>query len=216
MKRQKRSSPYEGQSNPMRDLNITSDGPDDDIIDLEDIIEMPSGFIDEDEDLEVDVFKLEPDLELESEDLAQEGPRPFMDEQAQSQSSGGQDLLEAFGDEAEEDEKLFEPVPSRRTAKKSKGRAEPELFEEKESFLDEFMDKTANADEPLKPAASKAAAPISAPVAPAVNLSQVAEELIGQIESSLQRHLQAMVESRLPDLVRSIINEEVQKLKKEL
>jgi len=119
-------------------------------------------------------------------------------------------------DEAEEDEKLFEPVPSRRSGKKSKDRAESQGFEDKESFLDEFMDKTANVDESFKPAASKAAAPASVPIAPAPDLSQVAEELIGRLESRLQQHIQAIVESRLPDLVRSIINEEVQKLKKEL
>lgn len=216
MKREKRSSPYEGQANPMRDLNIAGESPDDDIIELDDIIEMPSGFIDEDEDLDVDVFKLDPDLELEPENLGQKAERPLINEQAQKQSSDAQDRLEAFGDEAEEDEKLFEPVPSRRSGKKSKDRAESQGFEDKESFLDEFMDKTANVDESFKPAASKAAAPASVPIAPAPDLSQVAEELIGRLESRLQQHIQAIVESRLPDLVRSIINEEVQKLKKEL
>lgn len=200
----------------MKDLDMAREGPDDDIIDLDDIIEMPSGFIDEDEDLDVDLFKLDPDLELEPENLAQKTARPFMNEQAQRQSSSGQDLLEAFGDEAEEDEKLFEPVPSRRPGKKAKERAEPQVFEDEESFLDEFMDKTANGDESFKPAASKAAAPVSVPIAPAPDLSQVAEELIGRLESRLQQHIQAIVESSLPDLVRSIINEEVQKLKKEL
>ena len=78
MKRPKRSSPYEGQSNPMRDLNIELESPDDDIIELEDIIEMPSGFIDEDEDLDVDVFELDPDLEPEPESHAQKSARPLM------------------------------------------------------------------------------------------------------------------------------------------
>jgi len=211
MKKPKRSSPYEGQPNPMRDLNIALESPDDDIIELEDIIEMPSGFIDEDEDLDVNVFDLDPDLEPEAENHA----RPFVKEMAQRQSSEGQDLLKSFGDEGEEDAKLFEPVESKLPGKKSKGKAEPQVIKDKESFLDEFMDKTANVDESFKPAASKAAAPASVPIAPAPDLSQVAEELIGRIESRLQQHIQVMVESRLPDLVRSIINEEVEKLKKE-
>ncbi len=215
MKRPKRSSPYEGQLNPMRDLNIALESPDDDIIELEDIIEMPAGFIDEDEDLE-DVFKLDPDLEAEPENHAQKAARPFMKEQAQRLSPEGQDLLESFGDQEEEDDKLFEPVASKRPGKQSKGADEPQVFEDKESFLDEFMDKAAIAHESSAPAASKAAAPISAPIPPAADLSQVAEELIGRIESRLQQHIQVMVESRLPELVRSIINEEVEKLKKEL
>jgi hypothetical protein len=200
----------------MRDLNIALESPDDDIIELEDIIEMPAGFIDEDEDLEVDVFDLDPDLEPELENHAENAARPFVKEKAQRQSSEGQDLLKSFGDEAEEDEKLFEPAVSRLPGKKSKGKAEPQVFKDQESFLDEFMDKLATADESLESAASKAAAPMSAPIPPAVDLSQVAEELIARIESRLQQHIQVMVESRLPDLVRSIINEEVEKLKKEL
>jgi hypothetical protein len=199
----------------MRDLNIELESPDDDIIELEDIIEMPSGFIDEDEDLDVDVFELDPELEPEPENHAQKSARPLMKEQAQRQSSEGQDLLESFGDEADEDEKLFEPVASKPPGKKSKGIAEQQVFEDKESFLDEFMDKPAIANESSEPAASKAAAPTIVPIPPAADLSQVAEELIGRIESRLQQHIQVMVESRLPDLVRSIINEEVEKLKKE-
>jgi len=177
MKKPKRSSPYEGQPNPMRDLNIALESPDDDIIELEDIIEMPSGFIDEDEDLDVNVFDLDPDLEPEAENHA----RPFVKEMAQRQSSEGQDLLKSFGDEGEEDAKLFEPVESKLPGKKSKGKAEPQVIKDKESFLDEFMDKTANVDESFKPAASKAAAPASVPIAPAPDLSQVSEVHIGRL-----------------------------------
>ncbi len=246
----------------MRDLNMALEGPDDDIIDLEDIIEMPAGPIDEDEDLDLDgdVFEFDSDLEPEPEKpaqkLAQRPARPFMKEQAQGQSSEVEDLLKSFDDEPEEDEKLFDPVASRGPRKKSIGRAEPQVFEdeEEESLLDEFMDKPAMPetgmrkeqkaglgekaavatkaarevrsaevepeaaipDESFGSAASKGAAPVSAPVVPAADLSQVAEELIGRIESRLEQHIQAMVESRLPDLVRSIISEEVEKLKNEL
>jgi hypothetical protein len=198
----------------MRDLNIALESPDDDIIELEDIIEMPAGFIDEDEDLDVNVFDLDPDLAPEEENQAQNAARPFVKEKAKRQSSEGQDLLKSFGDE--EDEKLFEPAVSRLPGKKSKGKAEPPVSKDQESFLDEFMDKAAIAEESVEPAAPKEAPPVSAPIPPAVDLSKVAEELIAQMESRLQQHIQAMVESRLPELVRSIINEEVEKLKKEL
>jgi hypothetical protein len=246
----------------MRDLNIAREGPDDDIIDLEDIIEMPAGPIDEDEDLDldVDVFELDSDLEPEPERPAQRPSqrpaRPLTKQQAKGQGSDVEDLLKSFDDEPEEDEELFEPVALKGPRKKSTGRAEPQVSEDEdeESLLDEFMDKPAMPetgmpteekaglgqkaaaatkvakearsaevkseavipDESLESAASKAAAPVSAPVAPAADLSKVAEELIGRIESRLEEHIRVMVESRLPDLVRSIVSEEVEKLKKEL
>jgi hypothetical protein len=240
----------------MLDHDMALEGQDDDIIDLEDIIEMPAGPIDEDEDLDldVDVFQLDSDLAPEPERPAQKAARPFTKQQAQGQSFEEEDLLKSFGDEPEEDEKLFEPIASRGPRKQSFGRAEPQVFEEEESLLDEFMDKpampatgmrreevadlaekaaaaakaasearsaevdseSAISDESLESEASKAAAPVSAPIAPAADLSQVVEELIGGIESRLEEHIRTMVESRLPDLVRSIVSEEVEKLKKEL
>ncbi len=236
----------------MRDLNIEFENPDDDIIDLEDIIEMPSGPIDEDEDLDLDVDMFDTDLEPEPE--KRKASPPLMKEQAHGRSSEEDDLLKSFGDEPEEDEKLFEPVPRRGSEKNSMEETEPQVFEDEESLLDEFMDKpampetemsaeekvdlrarTAAAmkipedvpsaevepeaafpDESFESAASKAADPVSEPIPPAADLSQVADEIIVRIESGLQEHIRVVVESMLPDLVRFIINEEIEKLKKEL
>jgi len=141
MKRPKGSSPYEEQPDPMRDLNIEFEGPDDDIIDLEDIIEMPSGPIDEDEDLDLDadMFDVDSNLESEPEKVA----RPSMKEQAQGRSPEEEELIKSFDDEPEEDEKLFEPVASRGPEEKSMGDAEPQVFEDDKSLLDEFMDRPA-------------------------------------------------------------------------
>jgi hypothetical protein len=253
MKRPKGSSPYEEQPDPMRDLNIAFEGPDDDIIDLEDIIEMPAGSIDEDEDLDldVDVFELDSDREPEPERPGQKADRPFMRQQAPGQSSEVEDLLKSFGDESEEDEQLFEPAASTGPGKKTMERAEPTILEDEELLLDEFMDKPAmsgsgmggeeeadlgqmagaamkvakearsaevesEAAIPDESSEPEAAARESAPIASAAELSQVAEELVGRIESRLQKYIQAMVEERLPALVKSIINDEVEKLKKEL
>src|SRR5208283_5107421 len=130
MKRPKGSSPYEEQPDSMRDLNIEFESPDDDIIDLEDIIEMPSGPIDEDEDLDLDADMFDVDSNLESE--PEKAARPFMKERAQGRSP-----------EEEEDEKLFEPVASRGPEEKSMEDAEPQVFEDDKSLLDEFMDKPA-------------------------------------------------------------------------
>jgi hypothetical protein len=257
MKKPNRSSPYDEQPDPMRDLNIEFDNPDDDIIDLEDIIEMPDRPIDEDEDLDLDVeiFDVDSDLGHEPEKPAQKAAQPPMKERAQGPGPESGELIKSLGDETGEDETLFEPVPSGGPGKDSMARLETQVFDEgEESLLDEFIDKPAMpgkgtraeektglreraaaamkvpeetrsaevesaaaiSDESPESAPAKAAAPISAPIPPPADLSQTAEELIGRIESRLQEHIRVMVESMLPDLVRSIINEEVEKLKKEL
>ncbi len=232
----------------MRDLNIESESPDDDddIIDLEDIIEMPDKPIDEDEDLDLDVeiFDVDSHLEPKAEKAAQQAAQP-MKEQPQMPGFGKEDLLKSFGDEPEEDDTLFEIAESRGVGKTHEVRAERQVFDDEAgSVLEELMDKPATpgtgdrvvaatkaakkarsaqlepgaaiSDESLASAPSKAAAPMSAPIPPPADLSQTAEELVGRIESRLQEHIRVMVESRLPDLVRSIINEEVEKLKKEI
>jgi len=244
----------------MRDLDIELENQDDEIIDLEDIIEMPANPIDEDEDLDLDAEILdvdsyfEPEPEPEPERPIKKTAQPFMEELDQRPGSKHDDLVESFGDESEEDDGLFEPVESRGPAKKTVHRAEPDVFEEdNESVLDEFMDMPDLPDSRLSAekraglrqrtvAAIKVAeesrvpagieselisdesfestpqpdAPQSAPVPPPADISQIVEELIGRIESRLQEHIRVMVESMLPDLVRSIINEELEKLKKEL
>ncbi len=249
----------------MRDLDIELESQDDDIIELEDIIEMPSRPIDEDEDLDLDVEILDVDsyLEPEPEMPTKKAAQPFMREQAQKHPPKQEDMFEAFGDEAEEDEMLFEPVASGGPAKKTGLRAETKVFdEEKEPVLDDFMDELGmtepgtekradlrrktvetimDAEEILAPAGveselisdesleselisveslestlSQPAAPRPAPIPSPADISQIADELIGRLESRLQEHIRIMVESSLPDLVRSIISEELEKLKKGL
>lgn len=66
MKKAKQKNVYEDRSDPMGGLDMQLEGDDDDIIDLEDIIEMPDRPIDEDEDLDLDVEIFDVDEELES------------------------------------------------------------------------------------------------------------------------------------------------------
>jgi|SRR5208283_36254 len=271
----KRPTRIEEQHNPMRDLDIELESQDDDIIELEDIIEMPSRPIDEDEDLDLDVEILDVDsyLEPEPEMPAKKAAQPFMREQAPKHPPKQEDMFEAFGDEAEEDEMLFEPVASGGPAKKTGLRAETKVFdEEKEPVLDDFMDELGmtepgtekradlrrktvetimDAEEILAPAGveselisdeslaselisdesleselisveslestlSQPAAPRPTPIPSPADISQIADELIGRLESRLQEHIRTVVESSLPDLVRSIISEELEKLKKGL
>jgi len=75
----------------MRDLDIELEGADDDVIDLEDIIEMPDSPIDEDEDLDLDVeiFDVDSDLEPGTEKAA----KPQVKEQPQGLSSEAEDFI---------------------------------------------------------------------------------------------------------------------------
>ena len=251
MKRPKQPSPYEEKSDPMRDLDIELEGADDDVIDLEDIIEMPESPIDEDEDLDLDVEIFDVDSDLES--GTEKAAKPAMKEQPPGMSSEAEDLIKSFGDEPDEEEVLFEQPASKGPEKPPLGKEdEPQFFdEEEELLLDDSMDKpavhksglvsdeiagskdkdtgelTVTEEAPaadLEPEAllsdeslaSIAADSASARVPSSADISQTAEELVARIETSLQEHIRALVESRLPDIVRSIISEEVEKLRKEL
>ncbi len=232
----------------MRDLDIELDSKDDEIIDLEDIIEMPDRPIDEDEDLDLDIeiLDVDADFELEEEKPARQVPQPAMKRQAQRRGLEDEDLIGSFDDGTDEDDSLFDQIASREPARKTAARAEPRVFEEDaESILDEFMDEPGMPEpsvgerknaglmeraaaaikipEEARPVKIESEPVISGslesgpkPVPPPADLSKTAEELIGRIEERLQEHIRVMVESRLPDLVRSIISEEVEKLKKEL
>jgi len=231
----------------MRDLDIELEGADDDVIDLEDIIEMPDSPIDEDEDLDLDVeiFDVDSDLEPGTEKAA----KPQVKEQPQGLSSEAEDLIKSFGDEPDEEEALFEQPASRGPEKPPSGGGEPQVFDEDEELLlDESMDKPAVhegtaglkaedaaeltvteetladelepeallSDESPATAPSPAVGSASARIPSSADLSQAAEELVAQIESRLHDHIRVMVESKLPEIVRSIISEEVEKLRKEI
>ncbi|MDR3569133.1 MAG: hypothetical protein P4L43_13980 [Syntrophobacteraceae bacterium] len=341
MKKAKQRNLYEEKSDPVGSLDMQLDEDDDDIIELEDIIEMPDRPIDEDEDLDLGVEIFDVDEELESAP-ARSAQKPSVGPAKQSGLKAEEDdLLDSFevdGDEDEED-LLFEPAPSAPKGKPSSQKGQPselfdeedllfdptesapkgkpssqkgqpselfdeedllfdptesapqgkpssqkgqpsELFDEEDllfdltesapegepsaqkaqpsqlfatkdessddsildqSFLDDLLaeaaedeappgeekvDFRARAEAALQAVEEKrppeAAAPSSQPD-PLVNvagpslseISEAVEELIGRIESRLQEHIRAVVESMLPGLVRSIIDEEIEKLKKE-
>lgn len=259
MKKPKRPSPYDEQSDPMRDLDIDLETQDDEIIDLEDIIEMPARSIDEDEDLDLDVEILDADgdLDIETEPKpAARARQPFMKGPPEPKLSEEEELIKSFGQEPEEEEDLFEPRASREAAKAPTVRKESSILDDDESLLDEFL---AGQEIPeLKPGkeekkqqpedaitALKEVDVISSPkteptiseeffepapppksaVAPeekkaphAIDenlLALTADALIDRIDSRLQENIRLIVESTLPGLVRSIIKEEIEKLKKE-
>lgn len=242
MKKAKPRNVYEEKSDPVRSLNMQLDGDDDEIIELEDIIEMPDRPIDEDEDLDlgVEIFDVDEELESRPSRSAQKTARGS----ESSRQDEEDDLLDSLTADADEDELLFDPTAS---APQGKGLSEKDqlaLFgeeEDEESLLDGLLEESASdsrmdervdlrsraeaamriaeEDRPPEPAPAIADETGAAPGAAGPSMSEisaVAEELIGRIESSLQEHIRAVVESMLPGLVRSIIDEELAKLKKEL
>ena len=252
MKKAKQRNLYEDKSDPVRNLDMQLDEDDDDIIELEDIIEMPDRPIDEDEDLDLgdEIFDMEEGLPSSPARSSQK--TVGFDVKDKAPKAEEEDLLGSFGiEEEEEEELLFEPTPS--TAKPAPAKTQSKLFDEDDdeaildqSFLDELLaedsrsseapekkvDLKARAEAAIKvaeeerprqdvaPPASQAepAPPAPAPVAgPSLSeISRAAEELISHIEPRLQEHVRTVVESMLPGLVRSIIDEELAKLKKEL
>jgi len=241
MKKLKRSSHLADQSDS-NGFDAEIEGEDDDIIDLEDIIEMPDGAIDEDEDLDLEVEMLEMGSDLGAE--TQKTAKLSVKEESQF-GLEDEDLAKLIEEEPEEDgdEVLFDPSASG---------GELQIFDEDdESLLDEIVNKPATPQtrpragernlkartaEALKvnhrtpvadaepeaaisgePAAPGSTQTASGSVPPSADdLAQMAEELLGRIESRLQEHIRVTVESKLPDLVRSIIREEVEKLRQEL
>ncbi len=231
----------------MRSLNMQLDGDDDDIIELEDIIEMPDRPIDEDEDLDlgVEIFDVDEELESRPSRAAQKTARG----RESSRQDEEDDLLESFEADADEDELLFDPTASVPQGRSSAEKAQLALFDEDEeeeeeaSLLDDLLGEAAGFDarkeekvdlrgraeaamriaeeelpseEPAPAIPDETGAPPTVAGPSMSEISAVAEELIGRIESSLQEHIRAEVESMLPGLVRSIIDEELAKLKKEL
>ncbi|MHC1728668.1 MAG: hypothetical protein AB9866_22145 [Syntrophobacteraceae bacterium] len=259
MKKPKRPSPYDDQPDPMRDLDIDLESHDDEIIDLEDIIEMPARSIDEDEDLDLDVEILDADGDLDVETQPKpmnKAKQPFMKGPPEPTLSEEEDLIKSFGEEPEEEEDLFEPRKPREAVKQPAARQELGILDDDESLLDEFLagqdipeikagreekselqelataalketDEISSPQteptisekvfEPAPPPKS-AVAPVEKPAPVSIDenlLARTADALIDRIDSRLQENVRLIVESTLPGLVRSIIKEEIEKLKNE-
>ncbi len=257
MKKPKRPSPYDDQHDPMRDLDIDLESNDDDIIDLEDIIEMPARSIDEDEDLDLDVEILDADGDLDIEPQtkpANKARQPFMKGPPEPALSEEEELIKSLDQEPEEEEDLFEARPSREAPKEPPARQTgPSIMDDDESLLDDFLAgkdfaelKAGREEEseqvtgalkeevhtsPLRteptvseeiiepaPAPKSAPAPVEAPAPIVIDenlLARTADALVDRIDSRLEENVRLIVESTLPGLVRSIIKEEIEKLKKE-
>jgi hypothetical protein len=248
MKKDNRKNPYEDKSDPMRELGMDLDEDDEDIIELEDIIEMPDRPIDEEEDLDLgaDIFDVDDALQSRRERSSRK-PVSSMSKERREEIDDV-DLLDSIVSESHDDDRLFEPSASEARAKSPQTKAAPDFAESQEdveSILNGLLDEPVSSEprreakrdlktpaqaamEPLQdvwpeeaeiPREPKAAqaATAQAVSGPSVSeISALAEELIAGLEARLKEHIRTVVESMLPGLVRSIIDEEITKLKEEL
>jgi hypothetical protein len=148
MKKPKRSAPFDEQPE-MEDLDIEFESQDDEIIDLEDIIEMPARSIDEDEDLDLDVEILDAYGDLDQEPQEMPAPRGGKAHADTSRVQEEDDLIKSLGEETDEEEEgLFEPAAPRKQTRVPVLAKETPLFdEEDEDLLAELMDEIP--EEPL-------------------------------------------------------------------
>ncbi len=252
MKKPKRSSPFDEQPQ-MQDLDIDLESQDDEIIDLEDIIEMPARSIDEDEDLDLEVEILDVDGDFDQDTRQKPAARGGKASHEQEED----ELIKSLGEDSDEEESLFETaVPRKQTRIAAPPKETPIFDEEDEDLLAELMDEAPEeppiaepAKEPEKPDLRERAAsamrvaeesrppepeptvveedlvsppaepePVRTPAQVAVVdrlVAKTTEELLGKMENSLLENIRMMVEMMLPDLVREIVTEEIEKLKKE-
>lgn len=151
MKKPKRSAGFDEKPDPMSDLDIDLEGQDDEIIDLEDIIEMPARSIDEDEDLDLgaEILDADADLDLEPEEplMAKRGKPPLLGKPpvAPPPRDDEEDLLASLEEEPEEEEDLFKSITAREVPKQParKHEPEPEAFDDEDLFEPEVVKEVA-------------------------------------------------------------------------
>lgn len=147
MKKGRSKNLYEDTSDPMSGLDRQLEGDDEEIIDLEDIIEMPDRPIDEEEDLDLDGDIFDVDEELESPPAVSARKGAGISVKGRSKKEEEEDLLESFGAETDEADTLFEPTVSVATGKPSGQRApRPVADEEEDLLLDDLLAESSPAD----------------------------------------------------------------------
>ncbi len=216
----------------MRDLDIELESQDDEIIDLEDIIEMPARPIDEDEDLDLDVEILDADADFEPEPErpARKSQQPAMQERRPKRPIfEEEDLIDSFGEESEEDETLFGPATSgkgaaRKTVDRPELDVELDVFGEKDekAILDELlgepeMPESGTGEETGASLLERAASAMKTPEEtrsadiesePAVSKSQGAERTPIQPPADLSKTVEELIdqiESRLQEHIRVMV-----------
>jgi hypothetical protein len=236
MRKSKRSITWEepsaGSSN--KKLDAEMDDLDEEIIDLEEIVEPRADAIEEDDELAFDVEILDAEAGLgfgdfeskvESEDdflleddLLKELPF-FQDLKAEPKPP--QETVVA---REKTEEFALELLPGSPEGALEEAAGSAQMSAVEEAKPDEFaldplqearegvLEEVASGGEPLAAEDTKPEDP-SEPTAPPAEASVSLEEFVSQIESRLVEAVREIVESRLPEIVRTALREEIERLK---
>ncbi len=200
----KRLDGWEGPAaGPSKELDADRDDLDEEIIELDDVIEPHRDGLEDDDELVFDAEILDEGTGLGFEDLAS------------SSESEDEFLLE--GDLLKDlpffENRRVEPEPPQVQYISREGPEGPALgllLASDESVPDLVEDGR----EALGPEEAETAPEVLAlPVEPPVEASVSLEEFVAQIESRLVDTIREMVDARLPEIVRTVLKEEIERLK---
>ncbi len=216
MKKPNRSSDLNAKKKaPSKGLGIDFDDMDDEVIDLEEIVELPGGGDEDHLDFDVELLDAESDLDLTDLDTK------LSDGETDDLLS--EDILKEFSFSEEED---LEPDMEKELGLDMK-RAGGKNFETMVDFDDDILaglgkeaegSSLADMDFSMEPPPPKAAAPAAAKAAPVGRPpgGPSMDEVVSRIEDRLVEAVREIVEARLPEIVRDVLREEIDRLKAEL
>ena len=189
----------------------TVDEPDrseeeEEIIDLEDVIELP------DETLGDILSELGKEQEIGKEALSGAVSMSF-DLKPERNADMKEDLLSELFEDRDEG-----VAPDTEESPKAEYKSEPDEAPEESLSPIDMEKKGSQRIEEALPYSEPEESPtdLSPPPEPSPQKELVIEEVIDQLEERLLETLQRIVESRLPDIVRTVLREEIERLKEEL
>ncbi len=202
MRKSKRSFPWEEPSpGPSREPDDERDDLEEEIIDLEEVVEPRADAIEENDELAFDVEILDAETGLD-----------FRDFERKTESED-EFLLE--GDLLKElsffQDRKATPEPPQETHAVKEKLEDSALGALMAGTVGALEETASSADGPvpeeMKPADD--ALPVATPVAESISL----DDFVAQIESRLVDTVREMVASRLPEIVRTVLREEIDRLK---
>ncbi len=199
---------------------------DDEVIDLEEVIELKEGVLEDEEDFDLDVEIIDIDSDIQADDLTTEFEADIDTGKERGLladlSAGGMKGESPAKTEAraESGETQFvDPLFSLFTEKPT----EPDIRLNKpqgDYFESMFQSDIQGSSIERKESGGSAQASLAGgPVAPPVEASPTVDErleiFVSQIETKLVDAVREIVESKLPEIVQAVLKEEIERLKKE-
>ncbi len=230
MGKSKRFVDWEGTSaGPSEEREAGENDLDEEIIDLEEVIEPHGGSPDQDDELVFDVEILDEGTGLGFEDLAGkiESEEDFLLEGDLLKDLPFFENRESAPEPPQAREVAFESPPAPEVAREGiekpalgllleRLEAPPEQVEdggeadESERIVPDLLVLPIVPEAPVMPSAPEVSV---LPVAPPAEASVSLDEFVAQIESRLVETIREMVAARLPEIVRTVLKEEIERLK---